>query len=295
MDYHHVVEAAGVVSLGLIAYSYLVRWFESLSPALQRWRPAAIGVAFGLVTIVLMISRINVGDDQYVDARAIPIALVAVVEGGPAGIVAAALAAAYRVWMGGGGAPAGVFGIAATAAAATAVRAWALRDGRVGLRHSVALGLIVWLLTAASFMLVGRPGLEMFARVWLPILALNVVGIGFVCRLFTDVIAARSAEAARREAAKLRAVNALAHAAAHEINNPLTAVLGGLALLGRSVQPDAEGAKWMAAAREGAERIRDIVKRMNQISRVEEAPQQGSLPPMLDIKKSSTEKSSTPS
>jgi signal transduction histidine kinase len=296
MDYHHVVEAAGVVSLGLIAYSYLVRWFESVPAALRRWRPVAIGIAFGVVAIVLMISRIHVGDDQFVDARAVPIALVAVVEGGTAGIVAAALAAGYRLWMGGGGALAGMLGIVATAAAATLVRAWARRDGRLGLRHSVALSLIVWLLTAASFLILGRHGAEMFARVWLPILSLNVVGIGFVARLFADVVAARALEAARREAAQLRAVNALAHAAAHEINNPLMAVLGGLALVGRAIPDDSEQARWMATAREGADRIRDIVKRMNHITSIQEVPAQGSLPPMLDIKKSSTQtSSSTPS
>jgi signal transduction histidine kinase len=295
MDYHHVVEAAGVVSLGLIAYSYLVRWFESVPPALRRWRPVAIGVEFGVVAIVLMISRIYVGDDQFVDARAVPIALVAVVEGGPAGVVAAALAAGYRLWMGGGGALAGMLGIVATAGVATFVRAWARRDGRLGLRHSVALSLIVWLLTAASFLILGHHGAEMFARVWLPILSLNVVGIGFVARLFADVIAARALEAARREAAQLRAVNALAHAAAHEINNPLMAVLGSLALVGRAIPEDSEQARWMATAREGADRIRDIVRRMNHITSIEEVPEQGSLPPMLDIKKSSTTKSSTPS
>ena len=89
MDYHHVIEAAGVVSLGLIAYSYLVRWFETGSPAWQRWRPVAIGLTFGVVAVVLMISRIHVGDDRFVDARAIPTALVALVESVPAGVLAA--------------------------------------------------------------------------------------------------------------------------------------------------------------------------------------------------------------
>jgi len=297
MDFHHVVEAAGVVSLALIAYSYLVRWFESGPPALRRWRPVAIGLEFGVVAIVLMVSRIqvgDVGDAQFVDARAVPIALVAAVEGGPAGVIAAVLAAGYRLWMGGGGALAGMLGIVATAAAGSLVRAWARRDGRLGLRQSVALSLIVWLLTAASFLVLGHHGAEMFARVWLPILTLNVVGIGFVGRLFADVVAARALEAARREAAQLRAVNALAHAAAHEINNPLMAVLGGLALAGRAVPEGSEQAKWMAAARDGADRIRDIVKRMNHITSIEEVPEHGSLPPMLDIEKSSSpERSST--
>jgi signal transduction histidine kinase len=287
MDYHHVVEAAGVVSLALIAYSYLVRWFETGSPARRRWRPAATGLAFGVAAVVLMVSRIHVADDRFVDARAIPIALVALVESGPAGMLAAAIAAVYRVSLGGSGAVAGVLGIVATAAVAVAVRAWARRDGGVGLRHSLTLSVLVWIVTAASFLLLGRRGAEMLAPVWLPSFALHVVGIGLVARLFTEVVAAQEAEAARRDAAQLRAVTALAHAAAHEINNPLMAVLGGLALVSHVVPAGTEEAKWMATARESAEQIRDIVKRMNHITVLREAPVQGALPPMLDIRKSS--------
>jgi signal transduction histidine kinase len=287
MDYHHVVEAAGVVSLALIAYSYLVRWFETGSPARRRWRPAATGLAFGVAAVVLMVSRIHVADDRFVDARAIPIALVALVESGPAGMLAAAIAAVYRVSLGGSGAVAGVLGIVATAAVAVAVRAWARRDGGVGLRHSLTLSVLVWIVTAASFLLLGRRGAEMLAPVWLPSFALHVVGIGLVARLFTEVVAAQEAEAARRDAAQLRAVTALAHAAAHEINNPLMAVLGGLALVSHVVPAGPQEAKWMATARESAEQIRDIVKRMNHITVLREAPVQGALPPMLDIRKSS--------
>jgi signal transduction histidine kinase len=287
MDYHHVIEAAGVVSLGLVAYSYLVRWFEAGSPARPRWRPLAIGLAFGVVAVVLMISRIQVGDDRFVDARAIPIALVALVESGPAGVIAAAVAGAYRVWLGGSGTVAGVLGIAATAASAVVVRGWAQRDGGVGLRHSLALSLAVWLLTAASFLLLGRRGVSMVQPVLVPLLVLNVVGIGLVSRLFAQVVLAQAAEAARRDAAQLRAVTSLAHAAAHEINNPLMAIVGGLALVARVVPAGSDQEKWVAAAKAGSDQIRDIVKRMNHITTMEEVQQQGALPPMLDIRKSS--------
>jgi signal transduction histidine kinase len=287
MDYDHVIEAAGVVSLGLVAYSYLVRWFGAGSPARQRWRPVAIGLTFGVVAVTLMISRIHVGGDRFVDARAIPIALVALVESGPAGVVAATVAAVYRVWLGGSGTLAGVLGIAATTVAAVAVRGWARRDGGVGLRHSLALSLAVWVITATSFLLLGRPGSAMLAPIWLPLLVLNLVGIGLVARLFAQVVAAQVAETARRDAAQLRAVTALAHAAAHEINNPLMAIVGGLALVARSVKADSDQERWINAARAGADQIRDIVTRMNRITTIEEVAQQGALPPMLDIGKSS--------
>jgi len=157
----------------------------------------------------------------------------------------------------------------------------------VGFRHSLALAIVVYAITWGTFLILGRRGAALFAPVWLHTLVLYVVGIGLVARLFGDVVAGRAAEAARRDAAQLRAVTLLARAAAHEINNPLTAVLGGLGLAARKLTPDSEEAKWIDRAREGGERIRDIVARMNRITQVEEAPQIGALPPILDIKKSS--------
>jgi len=65
------------------------------------------------------------------------------------------------------------------------------------------------------------------------------------------------------------------------------AIVGGLALVARGLPAGSDQAKWITAAKEGSDQIRDIVKRMNQITTVEEVPRQGALPPMLDIRKSS--------
>src|SRR5438105_4390992 len=118
--------------------------------------------------------------------------------------------------------------------------AWARRDGGVGFRHSLALAIAVYAITWASFVVLGPRGAAIFAPVWLPVLLLNVVGIGLVARLFGDVVAGRAAEAARRDAAQLRAVTLLARAAAHESNNPLTGVLGGRGLAARRRAADSE-------------------------------------------------------
>jgi signal transduction histidine kinase len=286
MDYHHVVEAAGILSLGLVLYSYLIRAVDAAPTTWQRWRPVVTGGAFGAVAIALMIARIYVGHDRFVDARAVPIALVTLVEGTEAGVVATGMAVLYRLWQGGSGAPAGVLGLVATAGVGVAVRRWARRDGGLRRRHVVALILAVWAITAASFLMLGARGFTMFEPLWLDFLALSVIGIGAGARLFGDVVASHAAEAARRDAAQLRAVASLARAAAHEINNPLTAVIGGLALANRTLKPGSEEAKWVAGARDGAEQIRDIVRHMNQITQLEEVPSAGPLPPMLDIRKS---------
>ena len=288
MDYHHVIEAAGAISLGMVAFSYLIRWFGEGAAPRHRWRPIVTGLVFGVLAVFLMRFRIDVGGDRFVDARVIPIALATLIEGPAAGAVTAALAVAYRVWLGGSGAVAGVLGIVATAVAAAAVRAWAQRDGGLGLRHGSVLVVAVWAITAGSFLVLGQRGLTMFAPVWLPLLAMIAVGLAVGARLFNDVAAGQAAEAARRDAAQLRAVTSLARAAAHEINNPLTAVLGGLVLIGRKMKPDSEEAKWLDNAKRAAEEIRDIVKRMNRITSIEEVPSAGPLPDMLDIRKSSS-------
>jgi hypothetical protein len=122
VDFHHVVEAAGIVMLGLVFYSYSRRRLESVWRVDWRLRSLAYGLVFGVLTIALMISRIEVGQGIFVDARAVPIALVALVEGGWAGVVAALVASGYRAWRGGGGAVAGVIGLLATAAVARRAR-----------------------------------------------------------------------------------------------------------------------------------------------------------------------------
>jgi len=110
----------------------------------------------------------------------------------------------------------------------------------------------------------------------------KVIGASTIGR---DITEEKQAEAALREATALQSVTSLALAAAHEINNPLTVVWGEIQLLAREA-----GARWesrIAAMLEALERIRDVVARMNQINRLEQAEQLKSLPQMLDLDKSS--------
>ena len=287
LDIHHVVEAAGIVVLGLVFYSYARRWFDSNLHLGPRLRALIVGVVFGVLTIALMISRIEVGQGAYIDARALPIALITLVEGGGAGLVAAVVASVYRASLGGAGASAGVVGLMATAGAAALALAWARRSGGVSSRHGFVLGLAVYVITFGSFLMLGARGVELFRRDWLPLLSVSVIGIGGFTRLFVDVVSAQAAEAARREAAELRAVTLLARAAAHEINNALMVVAGGLAILARRLPTESEDAQWAERARDGVNRVKDIVVRMNTITQIEEVPGRGCLEPMLDIRRSS--------
>ena len=88
------------------------------------------------------------------------------------------------------------------------------------------------------------------------------------------------------QASALQSVAELANAAAHEINNPLTIVLGQLSLIGQGRNTAAAGER----ARTAALRIRDIVLHMTRITRLERA--QGwspTLPIMLDLRRSGGE------
>ena len=102
-----------------------------------------------------------------------------------------------------------------------------------------------------------------------------------------DVIERERREAAEREAAALRSVTMLANAAAHEINNPLTAVVGHLDLLSPHVPPGTREAEWLKRAKDASLRISEIVARMRHITHLEPMESPGHLPPTLDIEKSS--------
>jgi PAS domain S-box-containing protein len=105
--------------------------------------------------------------------------------------------------------------------------------------------------------------------------------------LYRDAGPREALDAARREVLDLRAVTLVANAAAHEINNPLTVIVGSIELLQRRLGPDAAEARWIDRAIDAAQRIREIIARMTRITRVEPSGTFPGVPAMLDIRRSS--------
>src|SRR6058998_2654279 len=102
-----------------------------------------------------------------------------------------------------------------------------------------------------------------------------------------DITDRRRMEEARREADLLQHVASLAHAAAHEINNPLAVIHGSIDLIARTAAPEMKPR--LDACREAIARVAEILDRMNSLARLQ--PSQGwpaDLPAMLDLKASST-------
>ena len=198
MNYHHLLEAIGILVAGLLFYSYTYSWFPVARADLAAWRAMLNGLAFGAIAIVLMIARIEVGPGVFIDPRVVPIALIGLFEGWPAAFVAAVMAMVYRLWLGGSGALAGTLTVLLVGAAAGFVHAWAVRSGRIGMRHAALLAGLTYAATVAGFAVLGQRGVDLFAPVWLVYLVTMAVGVGLLAPLFRDVADQHALAAAQR-------------------------------------------------------------------------------------------------
>lgn len=102
-----------------------------------------------------------------------------------------------------------------------------------------------------------------------------------------DITDIKRSDARAGEAEALRSVGQLALATAHEINNPLTVIIASLQLMQTRGQVAEEAADYVQRVIKSAEQIRDIVRNMSRITRLELSRQAPQLPPVLDLRKSS--------
>lgn len=102
-----------------------------------------------------------------------------------------------------------------------------------------------------------------------------------------DITDIKRSDARAGEAEALRSVGQLALATAHEINNPLTVIIASLQLMQTRGQVPEEAAGYVQRVIKSAEQIRDIVRNMSRITRLELSRQAPQLPPVLDLRKSS--------
>ncbi|HEU4438063.1 MAG TPA: PAS domain S-box protein [Methylomirabilota bacterium] len=113
-------------------------------------------------------------------------------------------------------------------------------------------------------------------------------GLPYVLGHAQDVTDLKRSDARAVEAEALRSVAQLALATAHEINNPLTVIIGSLQLLLARGQISEETIRSLERVIRAAEQIRDTVRNMSRITRLELSRQSPALPDVLDLRKSST-------
>ena len=191
MDYHHLLEATGIVVSGVLFYSLAYGWFAPDDPRRRPFWVVTLGLVWGAITVVLMISRIETREGVFVDGRAIPIALIGLFEGWGAALIAGLAASAYRVYLGGSGAVAGVVVILGVAAAGGLAHRWAGGTERVRVHHAFLLAIGTFFITFGGFGLLGDPGRTLFARVWPSYLLLTVVGLPMLALLMQSIVERR--------------------------------------------------------------------------------------------------------
>jgi signal transduction histidine kinase len=109
-----------------------------------------------------------------------------------------------------------------------------------------------------------------------------------------DITDVKRSDARARAAETLRSVGQLALATAHEINNPLTVIIATLQLMLARGQVGDDAAAPVQRVIRSAEQIRDIVRNMSRLTRLELSRQAPALPPLLDLARSSADPPSDP-
>jgi PAS domain S-box-containing protein len=410
MNVHEIFEAIGLLVIGLLFYSYVRGVFQRQPPSRRRWQSVVLGVGFGILSVVLMRAGIQLEPGIFIDARNTSIALIGLFEGWPPALIAAAITAAARLWVGEPApGPAWSASPSSPYALASSMAGPAARGG-VGPKHALCLASLAALALLPALAMLGARGMQIFSRIWASYTTLIILSVGVMARLFHDVREQRrlmedqerfraiideaaavvrvvdaetlriletnraevelsgysreeiigktirdfwpedpagrpereamlaeafrqgrmhalnlgyrtrvgdiipvdityrfvdyrgrrfiialltdarprlQAESALREAAELRAAHLTVGAVAHEINNPLSIVMGSLQLMLERFPEGSQEQRWTAAAFKAGERIRDAVARLSSLVRVTSAEPSGSLAPILDTVRSS--------
>ncbi|AIB10644.1 hypothetical protein ABAZ39_01140 [Azospirillum argentinense] len=114
---------------------------------------ALLGLMFGGVAVLGMADPVQVAPGLFIDARNVIVGLAGPFGGPLAGVGAAAVSGAFRVWMGGPGAVAGVTSLTGAGLIGVLVAVAARRSGRFGNRHLAVLALLVTVMAPFSFLL----------------------------------------------------------------------------------------------------------------------------------------------
>lgn len=171
-------------------------------------RQLTLGLLFGSVALLAMANPLTFMPGVIFDGRSIVLAVAGVVGGGLTAYVAAALAGAYRLYLGGAGAPVGVAVVVLSAMLGVLARWWWSRRPSIpGALDFWGLGVVVQLMQLAAFTQIPNgAGYPFIQQAWWVLLLAYPVATMLLCLMFRnyeqqlhDRLALRSAQAAQLE------------------------------------------------------------------------------------------------
>lgn len=178
------VQSVALMIAGSVAVRALMRRLR-LSP---RQTQLVFGLLFGLLAVVAILRPALAASGVLVDSRSVAVAIAGLFGGPIAAAVAAGIAAAARIALGGAGAVAGVVNVIGVALMASVYHAQRARHPRLFTLPALALfgvGIHAVILTSTVFAS-GRPDLGLAADIALPMLVLVPAGMVLVAWFMLD-------------------------------------------------------------------------------------------------------------
>ncbi|HEX8166581.1 MAG TPA: diguanylate cyclase [Beijerinckiaceae bacterium] len=201
-----ILRRLGLAALVVMAHSELLRRLEGRLRAQQ----AATGLLFGAAAVFSMASPTPSALGVVIDGRSVLVGLAGPFGGWPGTLAAALVVGAYRVWLGGAGAPSGLVGIAIAAGAGLA---FARRSGRPPERLRICalalLGAMSSLSVLSTLALPAEIRWTVFAATAGPVAAATMAGVVVLGTLLVRERRRVLAEAALREAAMIDSLTGL--------------------------------------------------------------------------------------
>jgi len=195
-------------SIGLLAALALV--YSMLGWGRSRPGPHLLGLgrgaAFGLFAVVSMLLPIHLADGVLLDGRNVIVVLAGPVGGPLAAIVSGAIAAGFRLYLGGAGALGGTVSVLAAAAIGALVACcWPNMLRRYPLPRLLGLGVAMTLASLPAFGLIGAPhdGFAIMGRVAPAMIVWQALGTALLGMLLTAEMRRREAEQRLHDYAEL--------------------------------------------------------------------------------------------
>ena len=182
-------------------------------------RQLLLGLLFGSVALLAMANPLTFMPGVIFDGRSIVLAVAGVVGGGVTACIAAVLAGAYRLYLGGAGAPVGVAVVVLSAMLGVLARWWwSRRPSMPGALDFWGLGVVVQLMQLAAFTQIPNgAGYPFIHQAWWVLLLVYPLATMLLCLMFRnyeqqlqDRLALRTAQEAqlRQERASLQRFHA---------------------------------------------------------------------------------------